>query len=165
MWIRSPPNVNDADLQVSLTEVRPDGQERYVQSGWLRASLRKLASSATDLWPEHTYAQQDQAFLVPGQWTAVRVGIPAFGHVFRAGSSLRVIVDTPGGTRAQWTFANDTFPGTVLYDVATSTAYPSSVLLPVLQGVASTTPLPPCPSLRAEECRAYAAYTNTASAP
>ena len=32
--------VDDADLEVNLTEVRPDGQEMYVQSGWLRASYR-----------------------------------------------------------------------------------------------------------------------------
>jgi uncharacterized protein len=163
LWVRSP--VNDADLQVSVTEVRPDGQERYVQSGWLRASLRKLASSATDLWPEHTYSQADEALLVPGQWTPARVGIPAFGHVFRAGSSIRVIVDTPGGSRASWTFDLKTFPGTVAYDIASSVAYPSSILLPVLEGVASTTPLPPCPSLRAQQCRTCAPYTNVASGP
>lgn len=163
LWIRSP--VDDADLQVTLTEVRPDGEERYVQSGWLRASLRKLDPSATALWPEHTYTQPDQAFLVPGTWTAARVGIPAFGHVFRTGSSIRVSVETPGNSRAQWTFALDPFPGTVLYDVGNSAAYPSSILLPVLSGVASTTPLPACPSLRAMECRTYVAYANTPSAP
>jgi predicted acyl esterase len=164
LWIRSPV-VNDADIQVNITEVRPDGQERYVQSGWLRASLRALAPSATDMWPEHTYAQADEAMLVPGQWTPARIGIPIFGHVFRAGSSIRIIVDTPGGSRASWTFDLKTFPGTVTYDVATSVMYPSSVLLPVLQGQTSTTPLPACPSLRAQQCRAYAPYTNTVSAP
>jgi predicted acyl esterase len=163
LWVRSP--VDDADLQVSLTEIRPDGQERYIQSGWLRSSLRKLASSATALWPEHTYTQADEALLVPGEWTAVRVGLPAFGHVFRTGSRVRVTVDTPGNTRASWTFANKTFPGKVVYDVASSVARPSSILLPVLGGVASTTPLPACPSLRAQECRTYAPYANTSSTP
>ena len=163
LWVRS--TVNDADLQANVIEVRPDGQERYVQSGWLRASLRALAPSATDLWPEHTYAQADEALLVPGTWTAARIGIPAFGHVFRAGSSIRVIIDTPGGSRASWTFDLKTFPGTVRHDIATSATYPSSILLPVLGGAASTTPLPACPSLRAEQCRKYAAYTNTPSSP
>ena len=32
----------DTDLQVTLSEVRPDGNETYVQNGWLRASHRKL---------------------------------------------------------------------------------------------------------------------------
>src|SRR5207244_6288441 len=31
---------DDADLQATLSEVRPDGQEMFVQSGWLRASYR-----------------------------------------------------------------------------------------------------------------------------
>jgi predicted acyl esterase len=163
LWVRSP--VNDADLQASVTEVRPDGQERYVQSGWLRASLRKLAPTETPLWPEHTYTKEDEALLVPGQWTAARVGICSFGHVFRTGSRIRIIIDTPGGTRAAWQFANKIFPGTVRQDISHSPMYPSSVLLPVLEGVPSTTPLPPCPSLRAQECRDYVPYENTPSAP
>ena len=114
LWVRSP--VDDADLQVSLIEVRPDGQERYVQSGWLRASLRELASTATDPWPAHTYATE--TLLVPGAWTAARIGVPGFAHVFRAGSQIRVLLDTPGGSRAAWTFALKTFPGTVSYDIA-----------------------------------------------
>jgi uncharacterized protein len=161
LWLRSP--VNDADLEINLIEVRPDGQERFVQSGWLRASLRALDPSATELWPEHTYTQADAAPLVPGQWTAARVGFCAFGHVFRAGSSIRVTVDTPGDSRAAWLFDLLTFPGAVRYDIGQSTAYPSSVVLPVLQGVASTTPLPPCPSLRAQQCRTYVPYLNTSS--
>jgi predicted acyl esterase len=163
VWIRSP--VDDADLEVNLIEVRSDGQERYIQSGWLRASVRKLAATATDLWPEHTYAQADEALLVPGQWTPARIGIPAFSHVFRAGSAIRVTVDTPGDSRASWQFALKTYPGTVTYDIAHSAAQPSSVLLPVLRGVAATTPLPACPSLRAQQCRPHAAYANVASAP
>src|SRR4051812_43771742 len=35
-WIRT--SVPDVDLQATVTEVRPDGKETYVQSGWLRAS-------------------------------------------------------------------------------------------------------------------------------
>lgn len=163
LWVRS--QVNDADLEVNLIEVRPDGQERYIQTGWLRASLRKLAATATDLWPEHTYSQADEALLVPGQWTAARVGFPAFGHVFRTGSSIRLTVDTPGDSRASWAFDLKTFPGTVTYDIAHSTAMPSSILLPVLQGIASTTPLPACPSLRAQQCRTSMPYTNVPSAP
>ena len=164
IWLRS--RVDDADLEVNLMEVRPDGQERYVQSGWLRASLRKLAASATELWPEHTYTQQDEALLVPGQWTPVRIGIAGFGHVFRKGSKIRVTVDTPGDSRAAWEFGLKPYPDTVTYDVAHSSSMPSSVVLPVLQGVTmALPPLPPCPSLRAEQCRPYVPYTNVPSAP
>ena len=163
LWIRSP--VDDADLEVNLTEVRPDGQERYIQSGWLRASLRKLAATATELWPEKTYRQPDEAMLVPGAWTQARVGIAGFSHVFRKGSRIRVSVDTPGDSRAAWQFALKTFPGKVVYDVGQSSMYPSSVVLPVLPGVLATTPLPACPSLRAQQCRKYESYANTPAAP
>src|SRR4051812_8000718 len=39
-WIRS--RARDVDLQATVSEVRPDGKETFVQSGWVRASLRKL---------------------------------------------------------------------------------------------------------------------------
>lgn len=163
LWIRSP--VDDADLEVNVMEIRPDGKEMFVQAGWLRASLRKLSTTATDLWPEHTYRQADEALLVPGAWNLARVGIPAFSHVFRAGSRIRVTVDTPGDSRAAWQFALKTYPSAVSYDVAHDSAHPSSVLLPVLGGMSSTTPLPPCPSLRGQQCREYVPYTNVPSQP
>jgi predicted acyl esterase len=163
LWIRSP--VDDADLEVNLIEVRPDMQERFVQSGWLRASLRKLAATATDLWPEHTYRQEDEALLVPGEWTPASIGICGFGHAFRAGSRIRLTVDTPGDSRAAWQFALKPYPGAVRYDIAHSSVFPSSVLLPVISGISAPTKLPACPSLRAQQCRPYVPYPNTPSPP
>ncbi len=40
LWVRS--SKPDVDLEVTISEVRPDGEETYVQSGWLRASQRAL---------------------------------------------------------------------------------------------------------------------------
>ena len=40
LWVRS--SKPDVDLEVTISEVRPDGKETYVQSGWLRASQRAL---------------------------------------------------------------------------------------------------------------------------
>src|SRR3712207_8428059 len=34
-------SARDTDLQATISEVRPDGAETYVQNGWLRASHRK----------------------------------------------------------------------------------------------------------------------------
>jgi predicted acyl esterase len=163
LWIRSP--VDDADLEINLIEVRPDGQERYVQSGWLRASLRGLGPDSTELWPSPTYQEKDHAALVPGQWTQARVGVPAFAHVFRAGSKIRVSVDTPGDSRAAWTFKLKTFPGTVAYDIGHDAAHSSSIALPVIAGATVATPLPACPSLRGQQCRAYQPYTNVPASP
>ena len=102
LWVQS--TATDGDLQATITEVRPDGQEVYVQSGWLRLSQRKLAPEQTDLWPAQTHLQPDVAPLPAGQWSAARIGIPSLGHVFRSGSRFRLTVDTPGGTRAAWRF-------------------------------------------------------------
>ncbi len=161
LWIKAP--VDDADVQVTVAEVRPDGKEMYVQSGWLRASYRGLGPDSTELWPSPTYLQKDYALLNPGEWTQVRVPIAGFGHIFRAGSRVRVIVDTPGGTRAAWTFVLKTFPGTVVYALGHDSAHPSSVALPLISGMTSPTPMPACPSLRGQPCRDYLPYQNTAA--
>ena len=150
----------DADLQVTLSEVRPDGKEMFVQSGWLRASYRALATDATDLWPDHTLLYTDIKPLPAGEWTLVRVPIAGFGHAFRAGSRIRLIIDTPGGTRADWRFALAKFPGGASHSIALSAAHPSSVALPLLDGAAVPTPLPAC-TVRAQPCRDYQPFANT----
>ncbi len=158
LWVRA--NVDDADLEVNLTEVRPDGQEMYVQSGWLRASQEKLAAAATELWPEHTHEKVDVVLLDPGTWTAVRVGIAGFEHVFRTGSRIRLSVDTPGDSRAEWRFQLKTFDTAATYDVAHDAQHPSSVVLPIIPGIPVPTPFSACPSLRGQQCRAYVPLTN-----
>lgn len=88
----------DADLQVSLTEVRPDGQELYVQRGWLRASRRVLDEVRTTATrPVPTFREGDVTPLVSGEPTPVRVEVWPVDHVFRAGSSLRITVESPVG--------------------------------------------------------------------
>ena len=159
LWLRS--TAADADLEINVTEVRPDGKEMYVQSGWLRASERKLDGSASSaLWPVPSYLQADAQPLVPGAWVSVRVPIASFGHVFRAGSRIRVSVDTPGDSRAAWRFENKPLAGAT-HTIGHSVTYPSSVALPQLVGVTAPTPLPPCPSLRGQPCRDYVPFNNT----
>lgn len=87
LWLNSP--VDDADLEVTLSEVRADGQEMYVQSGWLRASHRKPGPNATRFWPAQTYQQAVAEPLPLNQWTPVRVGTAGFAHAMRAGSRDR----------------------------------------------------------------------------
>lgn len=158
LWLKSP--VDDADLQVTLSEARADGKEVYVQSGWLRASHRKPGPAATALWPAQTLEESAWAPLPIGEWTQVRVGTAGFAHVMRAGSRVRIAVDTPGGTRADWRFSLKPFPGPVTYDIGHDAAHPSKVVLPRLTGVTPSTAPPPCPSLRGQPCRDWAAYVN-----
>ncbi|MGZ4682554.1 MAG: CocE/NonD family hydrolase [Acidimicrobiales bacterium] len=157
LWLRS--SAPDTDLEVTLTEVRPDGQEEYIQSGWLRASHRALdAAQSTDLAPFHTDAEADAAPLPAGQFVPVRVGLFPFAHVIRPGSRLRLNIEAPGGNQPFWTFDTITPTGTQVNEIGHSIGMPSKVLLPVLPSnlmpaVPST--LPVCPALRNQPCRDY----------
>jgi predicted acyl esterase len=161
LWLRS--QVDDADLEVTITEVRPDGQEMYVQSGWLRASLRGSGPNATPTWPAPTFMEADSKKLVPNEWTSVRVGTAGFQHVFRAGSRIRVSIDTPGDTRAEWRFDLAAFPANTTYEIGVDSTHPTSIALPVVTGVTAPSTLPACPSLRGQQCRAFVPYTNVTS--
>ncbi|MEM6293235.1 MAG: CocE/NonD family hydrolase [Myxococcota bacterium] len=159
LWIQS--TADDADLEVTISEIRPDGQEMYVQNGWLRASLRALAPDATDLRPVKSYLEAEAEPLPAGEWTLARLEIMAFGHVFREGSSLRVSIDTPGASRTRWRFDLKDMPAGTLHMVAHEAEHASSLLLPVVPGVEVPTDLPPCPSLRGQPCRPVEPYVNT----
>jgi predicted acyl esterase len=160
LWLKS--TVADVDLQVTLSEIRPDGQETYVQCGWLRASQRKLdAAASTLLRPVQTHLQADAAELPAGQFVEARVELFPFAHVFRTGSRIRITVDAPGGSRPLWQFDDLTADGQVINTIGRSAAAPSRVVLPVVPGVEVTTPLPPCPGLRGQPCRAFVEFTNT----
>jgi predicted acyl esterase len=154
LWLRS--SARDTDLEVVITEVRPDGNETYVQSGWLRASHRKLDPGAsTALAPVPTHTRADAAELPAGELSRLRIPIFPFGHVFRAGSRLRVVVQPPGGNRPRWAFAALPARGEVFDEIGRTAQHPSRVLLSVVPGVDVTAGLPPCPSLRGQPCRPY----------
>jgi putative CocE/NonD family hydrolase len=159
LWLRSPQP--DTELQVTLSEVRPDGKEVFVQDGWLRASDRRLTAASTPLDAQPTYAASDAAPLPAGRWTEVRVPLYYEGHAFRAGSRIRITVEAPGGDQPEWAFAVLSPTGPVTDTVAYSPAMTSSLVLPVVPGVNVPTPFPPCPGLRDEPCRSYQPLTNT----
>lgn len=151
---------DDADLEVNLTEVRADGSESYVQSGWLRASQRKLRADASELRPIHTHREADAAPLPSGEWELVRVELMPFAHVFRVGSRIRISVDTPGDSRAAWKFILLDAPRDTVHSVAHEQGRASSLVLPVVPGVAVPTVQPPCSHLRAQPCRDYLPHVN-----
>lgn len=150
LWLRS--TAPDTDLEVTLSELRPDGQEVYVQNGWLRASHRRLdPSRSTLLRPWQTHLAADAEPLTPGVLTPVRVELFPFAHVFRPGSRLRISVEAPGGNRPFWTF--DALPGTAVDEIGHSVHHASRVVLPVVPGIDAPDAPPPCPSLRGQPCR------------
>jgi predicted acyl esterase len=154
-------SARDTDLQVTLSEVRPDGNETYIQNGWLRASHRKLdpkRSTAIDPWPTHL--KGDAAPLPRGAYTLVRIPIYPVAHVFRAGSRIRVTVQAVGGDRPRWDFATID-KGHAVNTISLGGKRASSLVLPVVPGATGKgTPLPGATALRGEPNRSYAAASN-----
>jgi uncharacterized protein len=163
LWIRaSAPSV---DLQVTVSEVRPDGTETFVQDGWLRASERKLdPAKSTLLEPVLSLRRADAAPLPTGRFTEVTVPLYYEGHAYRKGSRIRITISAPGGDQPVWAFAQTSPSGRAMVSIAHSPALPSRVILPVVPGVAVPTGLPPCPGLRGEACRSYQPVVNRAGA-
>ncbi len=159
LWLRS--SAADTDIQVTLSEIRPDGLESYVQSGWLRASHRKLDRRRSNrLEPVPTHLEAD-AEPMPGDFTSVRVGLFASAHVFRKGSRIRISLEAPGGDRTRWAFDTPFTDGTVVNDVARSYAHASRLVLPVVPTSPDTPEtLAPCNSLRGQPCRTYVPASN-----
>jgi hypothetical protein len=151
-WIKS--SARDVDLQATVSEIRPDGKETYVQSGWLRASLRKLdRRKSTTLEPVLSLRRRDAAPLPKGRFAQITIPLYYQGHAYRAGSRIRVTISAVGGDQPVWAFAGTRPHGTAKVQVARSARRPSRLILPVVSGVTVPTPLPPCPSLRGEPCR------------
>ena len=159
-WVES--STPDVDLQATVSEVRPDGSETFVQNGWMRASERKLSTTSdnifkqpsTQLEPIPTFLASDAQPMPAGQYAQVTIPLYFEGHVYRAGSRIKVTIAAPNGTQPIWSF-NETQPptGTATESVAFSNTMPSSLTLPVVPGVSAPSTLPPCPSLRNEPCR------------
>jgi predicted acyl esterase len=153
-WIRA--SVPDVDLQVTVSEVRPDGKETFVQSGWLRASLRKLdPRKSTLLEPVLSLRREDTAKLPKGRLAKLIVPLYYQGHLYRAGSRIRVTITAPSGDQPVWSFADSVPSADARVTVALSHKHPSRLVLPRVPGVSAPTPLPPCPSLRGEPCRDF----------
>jgi hypothetical protein len=159
LWISS--TAPDADLQITLSEIRPDGQEEYVENGWLRLSHRKLeGAGSTVLRPLHTDLQSDVELLQPDVPVRARIELQPSDHVFRAGSAIRLSIDTPGG----W-FAS--LAGPTKVTVEHSSTMPSALVLGDLPGAKAYAPLPSCSALLNQPCRptAGAVPAGTLSIP
>ncbi|HEY5886286.1 MAG TPA: CocE/NonD family hydrolase [Acidimicrobiales bacterium] len=150
----------DTDLEVTLTEVTPAGDEVYVQTGWLRASHRALDEErSTPIHPVPLHTETAAEPLPEGEFVEVSVDIFPFAHLFRAGSRLRLSIDTPGGNRARWAFDTvDTAGQSNL--IADSSDFPSSLTLAVVDGVQVPRARPACGTLRAQPCRPYEPVDN-----
>jgi predicted acyl esterase len=151
LWISS--DAADTDLEVTISEIRADGSEVYVQSGWLRASHRALDDSENpELRPTHSHLESVSAPLVPGEITPVRVEIFPVAHPFRAGSRIRVTIDAPGGNRPVWQFRTISAGENVT--IAHDATYPSSIVFSIVRDLNVPRGDSACGALRGQPCRA-----------
>ncbi len=156
LWLRS--TELDTDVEVTLTEVRPDGKETFIQSGWLRASHRKLAAGADALNPVHSDLAGDAAPLPAGEFREAQVAIFPFAHVIRPGSRLRINIEVPGGNQAFWQVSPMDPGHAVTNDIAHSIGRASRIIMPLVPDAltpAVPDALPACPGLRGQACRDY----------
>jgi predicted acyl esterase len=158
-------DADDVHVQVSLSEVRPDGTEYLVTNGWLDLAHRAEDRRRSDgLEIVHPFTERARQPVEPGRWVEARVDIPSFAHAFRAGSQLRLSIATPGRNHATWEFDNPDHGDLVpTHRVARSAPMPSSLVLSVLDGVEVPAVTPaPCPALRGQACRPFVATENAA---
>jgi predicted acyl esterase len=152
LWLRS--TAPDVDVEVTLSEVRPDGQETYIQAGWLRASHRHQGAGSTALAPFHDHLGSTAAPLPSGRFARMRVELFPVAHVVRAGSRLQLTVDAPGGSRPFWKFDALDAPGAI-NDIGHSVGRPSHLTLSTVPDPGAPAELPPCESLRGQPCRDF----------
>jgi putative CocE/NonD family hydrolase len=160
LWLSS--TDSDTDVQVTLSEVRPDGMEMFVQRGWLRASKRQLDESRSSvLRPWGDFTEAAVKMLVPNEPALLRVELQKFAHVFRAGSSIRVTVDTPSQT-GYWVFGIHKTPSTnmIWHDTNRS----SSIVLGYLPYAHNPT-TPSCETTLRQPCRKNAVAVPAGTGP
>jgi uncharacterized protein len=163
-WVRSStPNV---DLQATISEVRPDGKETFVQGGWVRTNMRKLdAQKSTLLEPVLSLRAADVSPMPPNRFVKVTIPLYYEGHTYRAGSRIRVTITAPNGDQPIWSFSETQPKSHPTVSIAHSPRMPSSLILPLVPGVSVPTGLPPCPGLRGQPCRNYQPFVNQPATP
>jgi uncharacterized protein len=169
LWVRS--STPDVDLHATVSEVR-DGHETFVQSGWLRASERKLSTDddnvfkqpSTLLEPIPSMLASDVEPMPQDEFVKVVVPLYFQGHGYREDSQIRLTISAPNGTQPIWSF-DETQPAGTTSDVSilSSRKLPSRLVLPVVPGVTIGSGAPPCPSLRNQPCRPAVPFTNQTS--
>ena len=167
LWVKA--STPDVDLQATVSEISADGNETFVQDGWLRASERKLDTSSHTIFakpssllePIPSMRAADVKMLPKGKFVKLVIPLYYEGHAYRAGTRIRVTIAAPNGTQPIWSTTHSVpANGTAKVSIAYGPNMPSSLILPVVPGVDVTTSQPACPSLRNEPCRTYTALVN-----
>lgn len=154
------PDAPDTDIEVIISEVRPDGKEQYVQAGWLDVAQRQLAPAGNGarqsslLRPYQTHTQASYQPLTPRTPVYARVEMFPFEHVFRAGSSIRITIDSATGavqSTGYWGLAG--LPAPFQDTIYATPTRQSQIVLGLIPGATAKAPLPACNTIAGEPCR------------
>ncbi len=152
VWVKTP--AKDVDLEATISDVRPNGQEVYVQSGWLRASHRALiAGRSTATKPVHADTEASVRPMPKGKYRLLRLEIFPFAQPFRQGDRIRITLDAPGNARPTWAF--ETIDRGQRVTVATDRRHQSLLALNVVPGISVPKRAPACGDLRSQPCRTF----------
>lgn len=148
----------DTDLGLTLSEVRPDGQEMLVSTGVQRATMRATDPAAST--PTRPFFTLTQHQPLDAEVTSVPVQVLPVGHVFRAGSRIRLSIAAVGGDREKWAYESiDPDGGTTTNTIHVGGLHASSLTMTVAPATGYPSTLPPCPS-SGQPCRPWQPATN-----
>ena len=136
----------------------------------MRASLRKLTTSSNNMFKqeptllEPIFSLTKMVAMPAGKFVPIVIPLYYEGHIYRAGSRIRLTIAAPNGTQPVWSFSQTKPEGeTSNVAIQFSPSKQASLILPSVPDVSVPTAQPPCPSLRNEPCRSYQAYVNSGS--
>jgi len=158
LWIKS--SATDADLEVTLTEVRPDGKETYVQAGFLRASDRLWPTTPPNSTQITASTRRDASFLPAAstsrpEWRSSR-SATCSGRV--EDSDLRA---HSRGDRPRWSWVLGDHPAGTTVSVAHDAPTRRGSSAADRQRARRHRDAAGVPSLRGQPCRTFVPYQNT----
>ena len=161
LWVLS--EGSEVPIEIVLSEVTPDGDEIRIQNGVLRAGFPVDEERSDDLTIHILY--DPDAFEAPpmGEYFRLRVPIFPVAHPLRAGSQLRLQINTPGGDLPLWFFENpDPGGDDIGFNIGRGGDIASSIVLPLLPAGTVEIPAerPICGALRGQPCREYVPLEN-----
>ena len=117
-----------------------------MQGGWLRANERKLdAAKSTLLEPVLSLRESDVAPMPKNKFTEVTIPLYYQGHVYRAGSRIRVRSRRPTATSRSGRSSETDPAGQANVAIGYGSGRPSRLILPVVPGGPAPTGAPAVP--------------------
>jgi uncharacterized protein len=149
LWVST--TQSDSDLQVTLTDVRPDGEEQYVQRGWLRLSDRALnPQRSTVHLPILCDLPQCIEAVTPRVPVLARVELTKVGQAFRAGDRIRIWIDAPSATGGN-SFDRSSLPAT--NQIWHDSTHQSQIVFGIIPRVRVPSQRPACGTTLMQPCR------------